>query len=94
MSEREEFMGLFRDLVESSRPVRLGWGRSLIDDLQRDYILDRERIIDAIREVHRVSWRSIDAENQELAEKIRHSGTHALTVMHHAMRNNERRIMF
>lgn len=91
--ESAEFLRLMSELCANTRPIRYGWARSVIDEQQRDYILARESVINAIANLRNVSWQSIDAENQVLAEKIHAQAVHSLTVLAHAMRKNERNLL-
>jgi len=84
-----EFLTLFREHVEGSKPPRYGWKRSSIDAQQRDYIIDREAVLEMCVRMSKVSWQSINTMDQELAEKIRSNTLHALATCARSMTLNE-----
>lgn len=72
---------------------RVGWERSRIDDQQREYILDREACVEALKRVQSMNWTSIHCGDKALAEAIRENAIHALMVMRDAMARNELRML-
>lgn len=84
----EQFRAEIRAIL-SERAPRPGWKRSKLDQQTCDYILEREAVIEATLKVTHTSWQSINAQNRELAEEIRHNALHALAVMARAMARNE-----
>lgn len=92
---REEFT----QLVEDTRALtpnahRYGWRHTKISDQQREYIIARERVHDAIRAVQKIEWQSINLTDQELAGKIRENTLHALGTLARAMRANEEAMLW
>lgn len=60
-----------------------------LDDQQREFILQRERVIDAHNQICKIDWQSINLRDKELALKIRSNVLHALSVLLQSMRRNE-----
>lgn len=72
---------------------RQGWEGSSLNGQQREYILDRDSVIRARKEIIGIEWQSIDCGNKSLAEQIRENALHALGVLLDRMRDNERKML-
>lgn len=70
-----------------------GWEHSQIDGQQREYILDREAVIEAGNRLRKVPWQNVDCANKSLAIAIIENMRHSLGVMETAMRENERKML-
>ena len=88
----EQLADALRELL-NERPIRYGWKRSVVDQQQLEYIIQREDVLKAVAFVQRCEWQSIDCLNKSLAEKIRENALHALATLAIAMRANEEKIL-
>jgi len=89
----EQFRELLGEILAEKCTYRYGWKRSKLDAQQREYIIEREGVIEAIRKVQQVTWQSIDCTNRELAEQIRENAMHSLATLARAMTLNEERML-
>lgn len=74
-------------------PRREGFEQSAINEQTREYIIDREALIEAVNRISRISWQNIDASDRKLALLIRENVMHSLGVMASAMAKNEERML-
>lgn len=77
----------------SEKPKRYGWKHTKLDAQQTEYIIDRERVIQAVKAIQCIGWQSINAHDRELALKIREMVLHSLATMAQSMTLNEERIL-
>lgn len=92
---REQFLQLVEDTrAQTPNAARYGWRHTTISDQQRDYIIARERVLEAIKVVQKLDWQSIDLNDKELAGKIRENTLHALGTLARAMQANEEAMMW
>lgn len=92
-SEGDIVERLFRAGAVVLPTARSGWDRSIIDCQSREYILDREACIEALRRLGRIPWQSVNCENKSLALAILDNVKHALSVMKDEMAKNEGKML-
>lgn len=72
---------------------RQGWDGSRIDGQQREYIIDREAVMEVMVRITKVGWQSVNCEDKRLALLIIENVRHSLGVMLREMSENERRML-
>jgi hypothetical protein len=82
---------LIRELL-AERPTRYGWKRSAVPQELYDWILGREAIHRAIREVQAIRWQDI-CDDKQRGEQLRENVLHSLACIARAMGEREKDLL-
>jgi len=84
---RAEINALIRELL-AERPIRYGWKRSTVPQELYDWILGKESVHRAIKDVQQIRWQEI-CDDRQRGEQLRENVLHSLACLARAMGERE-----